>query len=99
VLEVEVADRRGADGYCRSGGDAIERSGDHDTGPSVAVPRGKVGDGGDQVAEQVDGSTAVDVGKRDQEERPNAGKDNVHGEFCRLVSIHRVALSRFDDSP
>lgn len=81
MLEVQVTDGCCTDRHRGAGRDAIEHSRDQDAVPSGTISSSNVGDGRNQVSQQVDGSTAVDIRKRDDDKGTNAGENNVYGKF------------------
>lgn len=81
MLEVQVADGCCTNSHRGAGRDAIKHSRDQNAVPSGTISGSNVGDGRNQISQQVDRSTAVDIRERNNDKGTNAGENDVYGEF------------------
>lgn len=77
VQEIQIADGCGPNGDDGTRTDAREGARDHDAAPGGAVAGNQVRHRGQEVAAQVDGPAAIDVGEGDDEEGTYAGEDDL----------------------
>jgi hypothetical protein len=90
--EVQVANRRCADGGWRTCPNPVKCPGDHDARPRVAVSRADIGHGREQVAQEVDRPSPINVCQWHREQRAYAGEDNVHRKFVGGLHDGNVEL-------
>lgn len=85
VQEIHVADYSRPQRDGGADGKPVERPRDHDAGPGRAVARNYVGDGGEQRARHDDRPAPGCARERHDEQRPDAGEDEVHDQLVRRL--------------
>ncbi len=95
MLKIEVANRCCSNSNCRSGGYTIEHSRDEDPIPGVAISSGNIGDSCYHISQQVDGSTTIDIGERDNDQGTDTSEDDIDGQLCGTKEKSVKVLTAF----